>query len=98
MSFIVDKYAVRPGCCTTTFGTDEQNNQTVTIDGPCYYCKKPQSVKVMAADFTKFQQGGFAQDCFPKLSAGDREFLISGICDDCWHQMFGLEADDDEDI
>ena len=32
--------------------------------------------------------GEFAQDCFPYLTAGQRELMISNTCDDCWNKFF----------
>jgi hypothetical protein len=88
---IVKKYAF--SSCTTT--PAEENK--VTVKGPCYSCKKELSVTVPQDDLAKFRKGVFAQDCFPYLSAADREFLISGICDDCWNEMFPVENEDDDD-
>lgn len=36
------------------------------------------------------------QDVFPQLSAGEREFLISGITPEEWDQFLGSENDDEE--
>jgi hypothetical protein len=94
MSFLIKKYAFRDGCCNAHHGT-AGDKQTVTFTGPCYSCQEPQSVTVAASDAAKFQQGGFAQDCFPYLTADQREFLISGICNKCWDDMF--KEDDEAD-
>ncbi len=95
MSFLIEKYAFRKDCCTSTFG-DDGKRQTLRFDGPCIHCGTPQSVRVDADAAMKFAEGAFAQDCFPELSAGQREFLISGICDTCWDQMFDT-GDEEED-
>lgn len=88
---LIEKYAFREGCCTTTpvAGT---NPPEVLISGPCYYCKDQQQVQVPQAELEQFRNGDFAQNCFRKLPSAAREFLISGICDKCWNDMFGEEA------
>ena len=97
MSFLIEKYAFRQGCCTTTLVDPDTTRNTLRVDGPCIQCGAPQSITVPAEMLIKFGQGGFAQDCFPNLSADQREFLISGICDNCWREMFGDEEDGDDE-
>lgn len=84
---LIQKYAFRKDCCQTTWG-DNGNRQTLSFDGPCIYCKKAHHLKVDAEAAIKFRDGGYAQNCFPELTPGEREFLISGICSDCWDKMF----------
>lgn len=45
--------------------------------------------------YWQFQQGylGLIQEAFPNLSAGEREFLISGIHPIEWEQLFGNVID-----
>lgn len=85
---LITKYVFR-GNCTT-----EVNDDDVKIKGPCYSCGKPVAVTVKVADYGRFEGGEFAQDCFPYLPAEQREFLISGICGECWDSMFPPEDDD----
>lgn len=94
MSFLIEKYAFRDKCCSRTWG-DDGKRQTMRFDGPCVECGKPQSVRVDAEAAIRFRDGGFAQDCFPGLSADEREFLISGICGECWDKMFGGPEEDE---
>lgn len=71
------------------------------VDGPCIYCQAPHSLILDADALMRFRAGGFAKDCFPELSADQREFLISGICGKCWDELFAededaaVEAEDD---
>lgn len=60
----------------------------------CPKCRRPHAVVVFKADYVAYRAGGLLQDCFPYLSAPERELLKTGICEDCWNQIFG---DDDED-
>jgi hypothetical protein len=45
---------------------------------------------------TKFHSGAKIQDAFPRLSASEREFLLTGIDDHKWNQLF--PPDDEEDF
>lgn len=93
----IERYAFRKDCCVSTLFGDDGKRQTLRFDGPCIYCRKPQSVRVDAEAAMKFSEGMFAQDAFPELSPGEREFLISGICDKCWDKMFGEPEDESEE-
>ena len=96
MSFLIEKYAFRDGCCRLDVAALEPVFR-VAVRGPCYQCGAPQEVVVDDAALRKFRAGGFAQDCFPYLPAAEREFLISGICDKCWNEMFAdVEEEDAE--
>jgi hypothetical protein len=53
-------------------------------------------VQVKIADLARFRNGAFAKDCFPHLTPAEREFLISGICGECWDAMFPHDAEEDE--
>lgn len=70
---------------------------TYTFIGPCIVTGKDQSITVKAEDLNKYRQGSCIQDCFPYLSKGDREFLISGTSDEGWQKMFGSPEDDYDD-
>jgi hypothetical protein len=91
---LIKKYAFRDGCCSLTWGAVGER-QTLRVTGPCIYCGTEQSIRLDAEAAIKFREGGFAQDCFPTLSADQREFLISGICGKCWNEMFPDEEDSD---
>jgi hypothetical protein len=90
MSFLIEKYAFRGTCKAWP----EEDRVNVLVEGPCYSCSEKQAVVVKTADLSRFRAGDFAQDCFPYLSAPEREFLISGICDKCWNDMFGDEEEE----
>jgi hypothetical protein len=82
-------------CCTVTPCTGSQLSQ-VKISGPCITCKATQEVGVWPTDWVKFKDGSAViQSCFPYLTPGEREFLLSGICDQCWQAMFA-NTDDNE--
>lgn len=60
----------------------------------CPFCGRVQDVLVYDEDYSNWTQGMLAQEAFPYLTAAERELLISGICDDCWGDLF--EEDDEE--
>lgn len=76
------KYVFRDDCSLLPVNDD------VAVNGPCHSCGERQSVIVSRVSLEKFRRGQYAQDCFPDLSADQREFLISGICNKCWDEMF----------
>ena len=60
----------------------------------CPRCNKRQEVTAEQQDFIDWQSGKkLIQQAFPYLSAGQREMLITGICDACWDKMFGEEGE-----
>lgn len=63
--------------------------KTVTFTGDCLHCKKPQTLTVSPDQFRAYETGVLIQDAFPHLDAGQREYLISGICGPCFDAMFG---------
>ena len=58
----------------------------------CRSCGKQHVVRVSVDGFAKWKNGMNIQEALPKVSASDRELLISGICPTCWDKMFA-EAD-----
>lgn len=76
-----------------------------TVITRCPFCGEEHTVEVRLEDYHAYRQGGLAQDCFPYLSAGEREMLISGVCPQCWDDMFGSDEaealdyeDEDDDV
>lgn len=66
----------------------------VRLHGPCVSCSKVQTVTVDAAPFHKWRSGMHIQDAMPDVSDGDREFLLSSICEPCFDAAF-KESDDE---
>ena len=65
----------------------------ITLTTICPFCGQTHEVLVYEDDFLAWQDGARAQDAFPYLSAREREMLISGICPQCWDNMFGEEEE-----
>lgn len=60
----------------------------------CKLCKKDYKLHVKTVDLENYNTGNILiQNAFPYLSAGERELIISGICDTCFNDIF---KDDDE--
>ena len=74
-----------------------QPEHTYTYVGPCVVTGKEVRVTVKAEDLHKYRRGGYVQDCFPYLSASEREFLISGTSQEGWDILFPKDEDEDED-
>lgn len=69
------------------------DSENVIIEGACISCGKEWTVKAPMAGVIARQNGALIQVAFPKMSAGERELFVSGICDDC----FPKEEEEDAD-
>lgn len=73
-----------------------QKDGTVTWLSNCVECTRPSKVEGLQLDAViAWQQGEFIQNAFPRLSADDREIMISGTHPTCWDKMFPPEDEDD---
>ena len=54
----------------------------------CQVCRKVFTLKVVEADFQRWQKGALIQNVMPYLSDSGRELLISGSCGSCFDEMF----------
>ena len=63
----------------------------IEIKGICNICKNPWIVNVNDKAYQAWRDGMYIQKAFPELSPGDRELLMSSICDPCFDKMFGDE-------
>lgn len=62
----------------------------------CMICGKERSMEVDDAAWAAWQGGMLVQRAFPALSPSEREFLITGIDDDCWETLREPDEDDDD--
>jgi len=67
---------------------------TAVVAVPCRICKTVHDLSVNMLGFADWQSGKLIQDALPELSAGERELLISGTCDECWQQLFPPDEDE----
>jgi len=49
------------------------------------------SPEELIAGIDRWKAGGYIQDIFPHLPAGEREFLMTGITPAEWDEIFGKE-------
>jgi len=64
------------------------------ISKTCMFCNTTHEFKVRSMDVERLNSGEHIQNCMPYLSAGERELLISGICEPCFDSTFDDEEDD----
>jgi hypothetical protein len=63
----------------------------------CRHCGVAYSIMYNSQDMVDWLSGsGYIQDVLGYLSAGERELLISGTCDSCFTEMFGIDNEEDE--
>lgn len=56
----------------------------------CKMCHDILSIKVPIEGYLAWQSGTkHIQDAMPQVPEGDRELLMSGICESCFDRMFG---------
>jgi len=63
--------------------------------GRCIRTKKEVKVTVPAEALYAYRQGVHIQTAMPMLTNGEREFLMSGISQEGWDQLFSDETDND---
>jgi hypothetical protein len=69
---------------------------TINITRTCPSCASPIALTVPAAGFAAWDlgRGAFVHDAFPDLTDGQREILVSGLCETCSGRLFAeLETD-----
>lgn len=66
----------------------------VSVSCTCPFCGKDTELIVPARGYRRWQEGELIQNALSTLSAGERETLISGLCESCQDSIFG--GDDDE--
>ena len=59
----------------------------------CRFCGKEVTVQAEEEKFSRLDAGAHVQDVFPDLGVNYRELMISGICGECFDQIF--ENDDE---
>jgi len=78
----------------------ENCKKTVSVNGKILMMEgesingKPFTVTVNLADMNRWLNGGLTKDCFPYLSADDRELCMSGIDPGHWDNIFGEDNGD----
>ena len=71
-------------------GTTYTDGGDAVYVGPCVMgCGRTFEVRVPVSQHIRRLQGAHAQDAYPDLELGWREFLISNSCPHCWKELFG---------
>ena len=65
--------------------------RTSTITGVTHSIDLP----VTEEQIMEYNRGTLLQNAFPNLSAGDREFIKSGVTDSEWKDIFGTDEEED---
>jgi hypothetical protein len=68
--------------------------RTSILTGVSHTMILPISPDAFDAASERWQSGTMIQDAFPTLTAGEREFLMTGIHPDEWAERFGSDEDD----
>ena len=65
--------------------------EKIILECRCPMCGQTAKIEVWDVDYYRYElNGGLVQDCFPYLTANEREAIITGICPECWERMFLL--------
>ena len=62
----------------------------------CPDCETALTIEVPSQNVFLMNQGGLVTSVLPDEPADVRERFISGICGDCWNNLFGVGEDQDE--
>ena len=63
----------------------------------CKKCAKTETVLVKKADLIAWKKGKYIQDAMPYIAVDERELLFSGICGECFDNMFPNEDEENYD-
>jgi hypothetical protein len=70
---------------------EESDPHRYVYTGPCLLCNNAQKVTIPGPALYKYRKGAHIQDAMPTLTDGEREFLVTGICNDCFNKLFAEE-------
>jgi hypothetical protein len=63
----------------------------------CPRCHKTIELPLKEAELLAWNPNEtFVQDQFPQLTSGQREMLLSGLCEKCWNEIFESEEDEED--
>lgn len=68
------------------------NNEFIELHRTCNMCKKHFIIKVPTGGFYSWIiEDNLIQNALPDVSPEERELLISGICGNCYNELFNEE-------
>lgn len=70
---------------------DNATAGNITLANTCPICGKKHTLTLTKAEYYKGMRereaGALIQNAFPGLNPSQREFFITGICDECWGNL-----------
>lgn len=77
--------------------TKQENQDIITLKIKCNLCNTEYYIKVKKKDLELYNNSNIhIQNIFPYLTPGERELMISRICDDCFNKLFNNIEDEEE--
>jgi hypothetical protein len=74
--------------------TETECQGTIVLETTCPFCGKKQMLVLEGNRAIAYKQGKesyergmLMQNAFPFLTADEREFIMTGICHDCWENV-----------
>lgn len=62
----------------------------------CPHCHKVIELPIKEEELLAWNPNEqFVQEAFPELTPGQREMLLSGLCEECWNEIFSEEDEED---
>jgi hypothetical protein len=77
---------------TLPSGKATVDGEQVHIVGACKVTGDPVVITAPLADWKRWREGAYVQDAFPTLSAGDREFFITGCSEASFDEITNSEG------
>lgn len=63
----------------------------------CPHCHKVIKLPIKEEELLAWNPNEqFVQEAFPELTPGQREMLLSGLCEECWNEIFSEEDEEDQ--
>lgn len=70
------------------------HNGTMDLGVKCPQCGHKNVVTVNSEGYRAWTRGALIQNALPELTAEQREVLVTGICGECWKEMFREPEED----
>lgn len=81
--------------CTYTERQDPKKGHVYDFTGKCIMTGLPVTVTVVGSELFAYNQGGYIQNTLISNTIGEREFLISGMSEVAFDEMFKDDEEDD---
>lgn len=76
---------------TSILRTVKDDGNEIVFARVCPFCGKEHEMafnsKAYFEGVEKYNAGAFVQNAFPSFTPDQREFLLTGICNNCWDDM-----------